>query len=186
MAPATTTAVPQMRQNAPTLNQDMTAQVLALQTSIYKVFAMVSKSLDASAKALSSMRRTQQLTKVHAHLLHLGLIVLETDSLTLMKIKSVINQKRYDVSKQRQLPENSGLAGVCDEFEIMGCTDVMAQNYDANAKDDAENCVLQLRSAPILWHSIMMMKLQLTMGRSSGIASVAWMKIHRTTILEQR
>jgi uncharacterized membrane protein len=94
MAPATTTAVPRMRQNAPILNQDMTAQVLALQTSIQMVFAMVSKSLDASTKALAIMTRTPQMTMVHAHLLRQGLIVLETACLTLMKMESVINPKR--------------------------------------------------------------------------------------------
>ena len=30
--------------------------------------------------------------------------------------------------------------GVCDEFEILGCTDELACNYDANATDNDGSC----------------------------------------------
>ena len=36
--------------------------------------------------------------------------------------------------------EDSDFDGICDEFEILGCTDTLATNFDSNATDDDSSC----------------------------------------------
>ena len=40
--------------------------------------------------------------------------------------------------------------GVCDEFEIAGCTTQSACNYDASATDDDGSCTLLMRDMTVL------------------------------------
>ena len=37
--------------------------------------------------------------------------------------------------------------GICDQFEIAGCTDATACNYDASATDDDGSCL-----SPTIWY----------------------------------
>ena len=47
---------------------------------------------------------------------------------------------RSRIRLRRQLPGDADGDGVCDEFEVAGCTDATACNYDADATDDDGSC----------------------------------------------
>ena len=53
----------------------------------------------------------------------------------------IVHIRRCWIRLRWQLLNDADADGVCDEFEIAGCTDAAACNYDADATDDDGSCL---------------------------------------------